>query len=315
MLTLTQKQTARAIVNLFETSAVLGDYGKVTVLAGDTGHLTFGRSQTTLGSGNLHKLLERYCANAGARFGSRLAKSLPRVAARDFGLDTDLQFHNVLRASADDRVMRDTQDAFFDEVYWAGAAKAAAAAGLGQPLSVAVVYDSTVHGSWGALRDRTHQRVGPVAAAGEKTWVSSYVSVRRDWLASHSNSLLRKTTYRMDAFRRLIAQDAWGLGLPLVVRDAEISLASLSGTPAGCYDGPQPGSRSLAVQSPLARGLDVRLVQLALSERGNNIVADGIFGSASAAHVRAHQQANGLPATGVADPALVATLVDSLMQG
>jgi chitosanase len=73
MLTPLQKQTAQAIVNLFETSSAQGDYGAVTVIAGDTGHLSFGRSQTTLGSGNLHALLQRYCDNAGARFGPRLA--------------------------------------------------------------------------------------------------------------------------------------------------------------------------------------------------------------------------------------------------
>ena len=72
MLTPTQKQTAQSIVNLFETGVVLGDYGSVTVIPGDTGHLTFGRSQTTLGSGNLLDLLQRYCANDGGRFSHRL---------------------------------------------------------------------------------------------------------------------------------------------------------------------------------------------------------------------------------------------------
>ena len=68
MLTTMQKKTAQGILNLFETSEVLGDYGKVTVIPGDTGHLSFGRSQTTLGSGNLHSLLQRHCCNS-ARFG------------------------------------------------------------------------------------------------------------------------------------------------------------------------------------------------------------------------------------------------------
>ena len=40
-----QKKTTQAIVNIFETSQPLGDYGKVTLLAGDSGHLTYGRSQ------------------------------------------------------------------------------------------------------------------------------------------------------------------------------------------------------------------------------------------------------------------------------
>ena len=73
MLTPTQKKTAESIINLFETDEVLGDYSKVTLLAGDTGHLTFGRSQTTLGSGNLYELVRRYCDNGGAHFGARLA--------------------------------------------------------------------------------------------------------------------------------------------------------------------------------------------------------------------------------------------------
>jgi len=68
----TQSRTVQAILNWFETSQVRGDYGQVTLLAGDTGHLTFGRSQTTLGSGGLHTLIARYCASSGARFGARL---------------------------------------------------------------------------------------------------------------------------------------------------------------------------------------------------------------------------------------------------
>ena len=53
MLTDLQKKTAQAIVQIFETSRVLGNYGQVTLLRGDTGHLTYGKAQTTLGSGNL----------------------------------------------------------------------------------------------------------------------------------------------------------------------------------------------------------------------------------------------------------------------
>ena len=56
MMTATQRRTAEAIVNIFETSEVRGNYGSVTVIPEDTGHLTFGRSQTTLASGNLHDL-------------------------------------------------------------------------------------------------------------------------------------------------------------------------------------------------------------------------------------------------------------------
>lgn len=156
MLTATQKKSAQAIVNIFETSTVLGDYGNVTLIAGDTGHLTFGRSQTTLGSGNMLNLLQRYCGNPGARFGWRLATYLNRFTHKDLSLDNDLQLHNLLRATADDSVMREIQDVFFDDVYWQPAERAASQTGIDTPLGVAVVYDSTVHGSWKIIKDSTN---------------------------------------------------------------------------------------------------------------------------------------------------------------
>lgn len=308
MLTATQKKAAESIVNLFETGHVLGEYGQVTLITGDTGHLTFGRSQTTLGSGNLGRLLDRYCANGGALFGPRVATWLPRCAACDLTLDDDDALHNVLRACADDPVMRDTQDAFFDEFYWQPAARAAEREGITEPLGVAVVYDSFVHGAWKAMRDRCNAKFGTAAAAGERRWIEGYVSTRRAWLAGHKRPDLRATVYRMDAFRRLIDQGFWNLDLPLVVRDREISPAALAALPPGCYDGPQPGSRVLAVQSPIMRGLDVRLVQLGLSFAGMAIKADGLFGQTSARCIREYQRSRGLPITGVADIALIAEL-------
>lgn len=310
MLTPTQKQTAQAMVNLFETGAILGDYGSVTVITGDTGHLTFGRSQTTLASGNLLDLLQRYCSNDGARFGSRLAPWLPRFAAGDFTLDGELRLHNLLRATADDPVMRETQDIFFDEVYWQTAARIAANLGINSALGVAVVYDSTVHGSWKAMRDRTNAQSGKPEQLGERKWITAYVNTRRAWLTAHPRSDLRKTAYRMEAFLRLIEQGYWGLELPLVIRGAEISPSTLRATPPGCYDGPHPGTRNIALQSPLVRGLDVRLVQLGLSEQGVAIKADGIFGQTSANLLKQYQASSGLPATGVADAQLIARLID-----
>jgi chitosanase len=148
MLTTLQRKTAEAILNIFETSEVRGDYGKATVLSGDSGHLSFGRSQTTLGSGNLHVLLQRYCATPRARFAARLTEWLPAMAARDTALDHDLKLHNVLRASADDPVMQDVQDVFFDECYWQPAERRAGIEGITTPLGAALVYDGFVQGSW-----------------------------------------------------------------------------------------------------------------------------------------------------------------------
>lgn len=309
MITPTQKRSAQAIVNVFETGSVLGDYGNVTLIAGDTGHLTFGRSQTTLGSGNLADLIQRYCSNPGARFAAELEPYLQRFTARDLALDEDRFLHNILRATADDPVMRETQDVFFDAVYWQPAERAATRLGIATPLGMTVAYDSRVHGSWDLIRNRTTEKAGSIDTIGEQAWIAAYVRTRRDWLANHSRRDLRPTVYRMDALQRLIELDQWGLELPVVVRGAEISQAALNATPHGCFDGPQPGSRALALQAPLARGLDVRLLQLALSAEGADVKADGVYGRNSAEHVKHYQSTHRLPATGVADVELITRLV------
>jgi chitosanase len=240
---------------------------------------------------------------------ARASPWLQRVEQRDTTLDHELRLHNLLRATADDPVMREMQDQFFDEGYWQPAARIAAAMGIATPLGLAVVYDSLIQGSWKTVRDLTITRAGRLAELGERAWIGAYVATRHAWLAGHRRSDLRATAYRMEAFQRLAEQAYWGLELPLVVRGAELSPATLYATPPGCYDGPQPGTRAIALQTPLARGLDVRLLQLALSERGIAIKADGIFGRTSANLLRDYQLSAGLPATGVADPALIGQLV------
>lgn len=313
LLTATQKATAQAIINIFETSSVQGDYGRVAVISGDTGHLSFGRSQATLGSGNLAKLVSTYCATPGARFAQWLEPYSQRLSDRDFSLDNDVKLQNLLLASADDIVMRDVQDQFFDTGYWQPAESASAALCLALPLSVAVVYDSHVQGSWDAMRDETTTAAGGLPSQlGETQWVTQYLATRRAWLAKNARDDLRATVYRMDAFSRLIALNFWDLALPIVVRSCEISSATLAQMPPHCYSGPAPGSRTLLLQTPLEVGLDARLLQLALSQKGIDIVADGIFGQGSVNATKQYQQGRGLVPTGIADPTLIVELTAPL---
>lgn len=307
-----QARTAKAIINIFETGTVLGRYGQVTVIAHDQGHLTFGRTQSSLGSGNLGRMIAAYCDNHGARFAARLSTYLPKLNDRDVMLDTDFQLHNLLRASADDPIMRDTQDRFFDQGFWQPALNAAAAMGIRTPLGVATVYDSFVHGSWETMRDLTIERNGDVAKLGEQAWIGAYLATRRNWMATHTRPDIRLTVYRMDALATLAQHQQWSLPLPLLVREQEISETTLSGRPSDCYDGPAPASRALAVASPFARGLDVRLLQLGLSDAKLDVRADGVFGVGSAQAVRQYQKEHGMAVTGVADVALIAQLTGPL---
>ncbi len=206
--------------------------------------------------------------------------------------------------------MRDTQDVFFDDRYWQPAERAAASRRRKlTAVSLAVVYDSVVHGS-----SESHARSDqPTVGHCQRTW-----RARLDQgLHCHSPPMARHerpVRLAKDGVSngRLSASDrpgVLGLNLPLVVRDADISPATLGASPPGCYDGPQPATRSLALQVPLARGLDVRLCSSGLSDRGADIKADGIFGQTTARRVREYQVSQGLPATGVADPTLIADLV------
>jgi chitosanase len=250
-----QEQTAKAIVNIFETDRVLGDYANVTLIPGDAGQLTHGRTQTTLASGGLHELIRAYTGAPGAVLRSQLEPFLPALEAREPALNDDLYFRNLLSAAADDPVMRRTQDDFFDRTKWQPASAAAARDGIASALGTAVVYDSWVHGSWEMLRARTNNVVGVPAAIGERAWIPAYVRERRAWLAGHRRADLRATVYRMDAFLGLLDGDDWDLPLPSVVRGREIdeppsedrrrglrrSAAALTPAPAGAADHPRSG--------------------------------------------------------------------------
>ncbi len=299
-----QKKTAIAIVNIFETSHVLGDYGKVTLIKGDTGHLTYGRSQTTLASGNLHLLIKAYCETPDAQFGAALGQFLPRLANRDVSLDTDTTFRTLLRDAGQDPVMHEVQDRFFDRVYWSPSQQDAQSMQISTPLGTTVVYDSHIHGSWRLVRDRTIATHGDLTAVGERAWIDFYVTERRDWLATHPNPALHPTVYRMDAFRQMITAKKWNLALPLVVRGVAIDSNMLAAeVPPIRVSAHDETERNLILQTPFMVGDDVEAAQRGLAAAGIAVDVDGIFGPLTEAGVRRFQQVKGLKVDGVVGPA------------
>ena len=303
-----QKKTAMAIVNIFETGRVLGDYGKVTLLPGDPGHLTYGRSQTTLTSGNLFLLIKAYAESEGAAFAEELRPFLGRLASKDVALDHDPELRRHLRAAGDDPVMREAQDDFFDRVYWAPALTSAAFIGAETPLGTTVVYDGRIHGSWHRLRDRTNDSFGTLAEKGEKAWIARYVQMRHDWLAGHSIRILRKTTYRMTTFQSLIDGDKWDLPLPLRVRGITLDAEVLASEPALRASAELAEIRLLRLQTPFLQGEDVRALQRALKDGGIDLEADGVFGPATERAVERFQESQGLTRDGIVGPATRAAL-------
>jgi chitosanase len=303
MLTDLQKKTAQAIVNIFETGSAQGRYGNVTLLPGDTGHLTYGRSQTTLASGNLFLLIKGYCDAAGAQFATALGPYLQRLAAHDSSLDTDMTFRGLLHAAGDDPVMHDVQDQFFDRVYWNPSVEDAEQSDVKGALGTNVVYDSHIQGAWRIVRDITNTNHGQAVDLGEQPWITAYVDERGKWLANHPNPLLHQTVYRMDSFKQLINDNKWELPLPLTVRGVVIDQDILLGAPPARASAQSPEERMLRLQIPLMQGDDVTALQQALVKAGITLNVDGNFGADTEAAVKQFQAQKGLTVDGIVGPA------------
>ncbi len=307
-----QVRTAQAIVQIFETGRPQGHYGAVTLIAGDTGHLTYGKAQTTLASGNLYLLIKSYTDAPDARYGVRLAPYLLRLERKDVSLDQNEKLKEALKLAGDDPVMQQTQDRFFDEVYWAPAITSADYIGAKTALGTAIIYDSRIHGAWHHVRDDLIAKIGSLKDLGEKDWFAKYVDHRRKWLATHANPALHPTVYRMDAFKRLIAEDRWSLALPFDVRGQRLDAQSIGlkpqDAPPRTSAEPVPPPRMLSFKSPPLVGEDVRAVQTALRAAGHRVQANGLFNKSTERSVKRFQKDNGLAADGIVGPATRAAL-------
>jgi chitosanase len=300
-----QKKTAQAIVNIFETGRARGRYGETTVLAGDSGHLSYGRSQATLGSGSLYLLLKNYCEATGARYSAQISPLLERFRRHppDLSLDYDREVRELLHAAGDDPVMQRTQDEFFDRGYWEPALRSAQACALTLPLSFAVVYDSKVHGGFDTVRRRMTGGSAVSPPVKETDWVAAYVAERKAWLEGCADPLPR-TTYRMKAFGELIGQNKWNLELPMVVHGVALNKESLEAEPdpVVASRSPETAYPVLQLTRPYTRGEKVRELQNALKRNGFGGEVDDVFGPLTEVLVKQFQRKHGLCADGVVGP-------------
>jgi chitosanase len=241
-MTETQKRTAWAIVNVFETGTLAGRYGAIARADGDSGHLSYGRNQASLASGSLYQLVDSYCQSPGAACSEALSPYLDRLKRCDSSLDGDNGLCGALEDAAADPVMHRVQDQYFEADYFDPALGAAARAGLTTPLAQTVVFDSFIQGGWLVVERRVLGQWGPVSqTVPEDQWVARYIEERREWLKS-LGSLPAHTTYRMDAFAGLISAGNFQFELPLEVRgvtidEAALGVIEMAGQPVGCPAG------------------------------------------------------------------------------
>lgn len=221
-----QKRYAQGIINIFETGNPYGDYGKVTLIKNDKGGLSYGKSQTTLSSGNLYVLIKNYVSNGG-EYDDKLKPYLSKLRNKDTSLNNDNHLKRILEKAGDDPIMKRTQDIFFDRRFWKPAVEIALRFNCYMPFSTMVIYDSNIHGSWRRIAKKTEEKIGKCSEVGEVPWISEYIKVRRDWLANHSNKVLHPTVYRMDTFLDLMKDKNWILVPPFIVRDKEIFMEKM----------------------------------------------------------------------------------------
>lgn len=220
-----QKKIIEQVVNVFVTGNVQGDYSAFVVMADGPNkarQVTYGRSQTTE-YGNFDELIEMY-VNSGGQFAARLKSYLPKIGVTP--LINDSAFKQLLKdAGKKDPVMQKVQDEFFDKRYFKPAMAWATDNGFTLALSVLVAYDSFIHSGTvpSFLRKRFPEK-SPKNGGSEEAWIIQYVDTRRQWLATHSNTLLQKTVYRMDCFKNEIARSNWDLSkLPIKAHGIDVT--------------------------------------------------------------------------------------------
>lgn len=247
-LTEAQRRICIRVINIFETGTVAGDYGAISIYHDGPSNIqqvTYGRAQTTE-FGNLRELISDYVA-ANGRFSSALARYVQIIGTKVGNpplspLVNDQTFLTLLRNAGGDPVMIQTQDAFFDRVYFQPALDWASGNGFVKALSALVIYDSFNHsgGILSSLRAAFPERT-PADGGDEKTWISQYVAARQNWLATNPRAALRTTVYRTKDLMREINRDNWELSIvPIFANGVPVDGA--------------PDSRSLGAQALVAPG-------------------------------------------------------------
>ena len=235
-LTPDQKLICERVINAFETGSLQGNYSDITIFDdGPEGirQITYGRSQTTE-YGNLRQLVSMY-VQANGQLSRQLQPYVERIGR--VALVDDATFKDLLRrAGAQDQIMRNTQDSFFDSVYFQPALQWAAANGFARALSALVIYNSYIQS--GGIRDVLRSRFAePVPANGgnEQTWIQQYVSVRNDWLLSSPKQVVRSSAYRTRDLLREIGRNNWDLALlPISANGVPVDARPLvAAAPAG----------------------------------------------------------------------------------
>lgn len=231
-LTPPQRHAVDCIIAIFETGRIpsASSYSTCTILRDGAG-ISYGKHQCTDRSGSLDAVVKKYIEFGGLH-AETIKAFLPYLAANKscaenpagpWSAETN-SLVNLLKTAGQDPTMHRAQDTVFDRDYWAPAENMCKEMGLTSALAHAVIYDTCIHSGPGGVANirRRFPASPPVKGGDEKQFIAQYLQAREDWLKASANELVRKTTYRMDAFQTLATNGNWDLALPLVIRGQKI---------------------------------------------------------------------------------------------
>ncbi len=217
--TKTDTLKALAIVHSFETATPFGICSALAVLNDGAG-ISYGMNQFTHRSGSLARVAKRYLALGGVVAADILKERLGLLerTSRDAiaAASNDRQLRQALIDAAGSPQMKRAQREIAEELYLRPAIRLCERLGFTEPLSLAVLYDSIVHGSLNRVA-----RTVNVSAANEHEYITAYVRRRDAWLASFPR--LARTRYRTKFFLNCIAVSNWDLRLPLNVNGVRLT--------------------------------------------------------------------------------------------
>ncbi|MBS1600986.1 MAG: chitosanase [Bacteroidetes bacterium] len=210
------KKKIEQVVNAFETGKAEGNYAALVKNADYSDpetktrivQVTFGRSQTTE-FGNLKILIQDY-VNSDGLFANDLKPYLDRIGKKPSLASDNFFCDTLIKAGENDPIMKTSQDELFDTLYYQRAMNWFNQNGFTLPLSLLVIYDSTIHsgGILSMLRNK-FTTVVPSSGGDEKEWINNYANARNEWLLSRTD--LKATAYRTKCLLLQIENNNWDL--------------------------------------------------------------------------------------------------------
>lgn len=169
----------------------------------------------TQDGGNLWKVLERYTSKGGeySKFFSKY-----KTKMKDSNLWQDKEFLSNLVKAGSEKVMKDSQDEIFNEVYLQPALDWAEDNGFKEILSVGVIVDSFLHsGRMTPFLMQKFPERKPSSGGNEKKWIKSYLTERLAWF-KRSSDPLHTCMFRPQFFLDEISKNNWELKCPLTLK-------------------------------------------------------------------------------------------------